>query len=75
MANLEVDQAFLSGVAYGKQSLCEDLRQRLGQLRLGYRGQRALRPILADLSASPEAAADEPGRLQWSGPQASRPLA
>jgi dolichol-phosphate mannosyltransferase len=33
------------------------------------------RSILADLSASHEGAADAPGRLEWSGPQASSPSA
>ena len=33
------------------------------------------RSILADLSALPEAAADEASPLKWSGPQASRPSA
>jgi dolichol-phosphate mannosyltransferase len=33
------------------------------------------RSILADLSASPEAAASAPGILEWSGPQASSPPA
>jgi dolichol-phosphate mannosyltransferase len=33
------------------------------------------RYILADLSASPEAAADDPGRLEWSGQQTSSPPA